>query len=138
MKLNILFLISIIFLISTAVFAGSIDDTFTGRLLERHGLNNQVATVSIVAELEADLKELQTKEFQSLVAFANQFDLFRAGFTYENSSTVYKISSDGEVLFYSFAIDILKNKAKMTRRFYEISIRVDGLPYVSRVVNYDY
>jgi hypothetical protein len=138
MKLNILFFISILFLLSTAVFADSIDNIFTKRLLERHGLNNQEATVSIVNELGADLQALQKYELGSLISFANQYDLIRQGFSYENNPAVYKVLSDGEVLFYSFAIDISKDKIKMTRRFYEVSIRVDGAPYISRVVNYDY
>lgn len=138
MKLNILFVISILFLLSTAVFADSIDDTFTDRLLERHGLNNQIATVSMATDLEVDLQDLQKREFDSLISFANQLDLISLGFSYENNPSVYKVVSDGEVLFYSFAIDISKDKIKLTRRFYEVSIRVDGVPYISRVVNYDY
>jgi hypothetical protein len=138
MKLNILFFISILFLFSTAVFADSIDNTFTKRLLERHGLNNQEATVSIVNDLGADLQALQKYELGSLISFANQYDLIRQGFSYENNPAVYKVVYDGEVLFYSFAIDISKDKIKLTRRFYEVSIRVDEVPYISRVVHYDY
>ncbi len=127
----------IIMLFSSATVADVIDSTFQERLLERYGhLNDQI----VVSQIEGgeELSTLQESEFDTLIDFANRFDLQSLGFSYEMNKNVYEIKIDGEAKYYIFAIEILKNHKEMTRRFYEVSIRVDGVPYVSRIVNYDY
>jgi len=124
-------------LISTTSFADSMDNNFQERLLERY--NHTFDEVSILdVHSEGELLTLQNSEYEALIEFANSLGLQRLGFSYEMYEAITQININGEAKYFVFAIDILKDNKKMTRRYYEVSIRVDGILYISRIVNADY
>lgn len=128
-------------LISFTASADAMDDLFIERLFERHHLSNDSGHNARLVDFSAvdeRLVDLVKSEYDDLLAFADTFDLFELGFSYQVYEATYAFSSNDADKFYAFAIDIKKKGLSLTRRYYEVSIRVDGVPYVSRVVNYDF
>ncbi len=140
MKLN-LFLLFFILLLSSASFAGEIDelsDTVHSRMEMREPHLFKGAIFEEVVTLPDQVQEVRQEALNALLTFATDLDLFDLGFSYELDGRSYSITNqEGTIVAYTVSVWISKNDEPMTRRFYILHRRVDGIYYVGRIANYD-
>ena len=135
----LLFLVSLC-LSSFTYASDSIDEaaqTFHTRMIEREAQIYRGAEFILVDEVPSDILETEEKAFNELLAFATRFDLFALGFSYEIDPRTYQAIKNNSSIGYTFSLIISKDGKPMTRRFYNLSRRVDGVFYVDHIANYD-
>jgi hypothetical protein len=113
-------------------------DLFNEHVIIRDFNSNPVMKVVQLTEIPEEIQNIQTVELDELLDFATQYNLFEIGFSYEVHKNTFAINdASGEPQGYTFSIIISKNDTPMTRFFYQVAKRVDGVFYVGRTAAYD-
>jgi len=114
-------------------------EVFNERMSERYP-DRQIQDFELLDQSETPAKLIKFEEhvLDRLLFFAQTYDLFNVGWSYAINTNVYRVTNaNGKVIGYNFSIDLHKNNEYKSRRFYQASIRADGVYYVERIANYD-
>ena len=135
-------LIGLVFLamISGNAFASdSVSDTYHQRIEERYQtVKFENFKLLSKEEVPIQIQELQGKQLNDLLQFAEVYDLYRLGWSYSNHNDVFEVTIEGgEVVLYTFSDVIFKDGVPRSRRFYQATKRVDGVFFIERISDYD-
>lgn len=114
-------------------------ELFNERMAQRYP-NRQIQDFELLIEDEIPegMVKLEEHFLDRLLFFAQTYDLFNIGWSYEINPKVYRVTNtNGEVVGYNFSIDLYKNNEYRSRRFHQASIRVDGVYFVERIADYE-
>lgn len=118
--------------------ADTLSDTLHLRMEQREPHLYQDSTFELEEALPNQVDEVRERVLNDLLAFAWEYELFDLGFSYELDERTYSVANaEGEVIGYTLSVWIYKNGNEMTRRFYVLNKRVDGVFYVGKIANYD-